>query len=56
MHLEARQKGDTIPLVNSVAIGKSIKNAIFVYLIFVKDKPTNSLINLIMQKIRNYSS
>ena len=55
MHLEAKQKGDTIPLVNSVAVGKSIKNAVFVYLFFVKDKLANSLINLIMQKLKNYS-
>ena len=40
MQLEAKQKGDTFPLVNSVAVGKSIKSAISAYLIFVKDKPS----------------
>ena len=55
MQLESRQKGDTIPLVNSVAVGKLIKNAVSVYLIFVKDKPADSLVELNNAKIKNCS-
>ena len=32
--------------MNSVAVGKSIKSAVFVYLIFVKDKSAESLVEL----------
>ena len=42
VQLEAKKKGETIPLVNGVALGNSIKSFVSVYLVFVKDKPVHS--------------
>ncbi|MCO5555202.1 hypothetical protein L7F22_008745 [Adiantum nelumboides] len=37
MYINAQELGTTIPLVNDQAFDKSIKRAVFVYIIFVKD-------------------
>ncbi|MCO5607614.1 hypothetical protein L7F22_061811 [Adiantum nelumboides] len=37
MYIDARESGNTIPLVHTHAFDKSIKSSIFVYMIFVKD-------------------
>ena len=42
LQLVAKKKGETIPLVNGVVVGKSIKSDVSVYLIYVKDKPVDA--------------
>ena len=41
IQLVARKKGESIPLVNGVAVRKSIKSTVSVYLIYVKDQPVD---------------
>ena len=55
VQLVAKKNGETITLVNGVALGKSIKYAVFAYLVFVRDKPTNSFTEFSNAENKNYS-